>query len=262
MNEIIKAPENALPAPVTNAGAGTLLNVIAQAATDPGFDLDRLERLFTMQRQVLADEAKVAFEAAMAKAQAEMLPVLRRGMNTHTNSKYAKLEHIDTEIRPIYTRHGFSLTFNQGETKSGELEVICDVGHAAGHSKRYSLHGALDAAGSQGKANKTAIQAAGSTISYLRRYLTCMVFNVTLTNEDNDGNATSKAHLTRINAEQKGEILRLIKALSDAGTETATFYDFIKDQMGAEVVDDLKVSDYPRVVTALKNKLKAAGAEQ
>lgn len=259
MNEITKIPETKAMEPVSNAGA--LLNIIERAAFDPAVDIARLELLFEMQRKVLADEARVAFEQAMTQAQAEMEPVAREAQNTHTKAKYARLEDIDAAIRPVYTRHGLSLSFNQQEAGAGSVSVSCKVGHARGHFESYTLTGGLDNVGAGGNANKTPIQALGSSVSYLRRYLTCMIFNIALKNEDNDGNAQSKAHLVRINAEQKGEILRLIKELADAGIETASFYEFIRSQMSAEAVDDLKVADYPRVITALKNKIKQAGVE-
>ena len=56
--------------------------------------------------------------------------------------------------------------------------------------KHFDL--ALDGVGLKGNPNKTAVQASGSTISYGRRYLKLMVFDVVLTNEDNDGNAPEK----------------------------------------------------------------------
>ena len=62
-----------------------------------------------MARQVKADEAKEAFQAAMAQAQAEMPSVVKDRENSHLKSKYAQLEAIDDAIRPVYTRHGFSL---------------------------------------------------------------------------------------------------------------------------------------------------------
>jgi hypothetical protein len=42
--------------------------------------------------------------------------------------------------------------------------------------------------GPKGNQNKTATHGFGSTMSYGRRYLICLIFNITLTNEDQDGN--------------------------------------------------------------------------
>jgi len=156
-------------------------------AMNPSVDVDKFERLIALQERQLEHEARMAFTEAMAKAQAEMEPVRRDATNSHTNSKYARLETIDLAIRPIYTRHGFSVSYNSADHQQG-VEVIMTLRHARGHAEAYRLAGPLDGAGAQGKANKTGIQALGSSTSYLRRYLLCMAFNITLTNEDNDGN--------------------------------------------------------------------------
>jgi hypothetical protein len=262
MNEIAKVTDK--PAPVVAASlssnASAMLNIIERAAFDPTVDIARLEMLFEMQRKFLADEARVKFERAMSAAQGEMGQVTKDAQNTHTKSRYARLEAVDEVIRPIYTKHGFSLSFNQAEAPTGALKLTCKVGHEAGHSESYDLTGGLDNKGSQGTANKTDIQAAGSTVTYLRRYLTCMIFNVVIADQDRDGNdaKTNKAHLVRINEKQKSEIAGLLKTLTDAGVETATFYTFIREHIQAETLDDIKVSDYPGVITALKNKLRNA----
>ena len=259
MSVVAKIAE-AAPPPAVSSNAGTMLTIIERAAFDPSVDIARLEMLFEMQRKFLADEARVKFEKAMSAAQGEMGPVTKDAQNSHTKSRYARLEAVDEVIRPIYSKHGFSLSFNQADAPSGAVKVVCKVGHEAGHSELYDLTGGLDNKGSGGNANKTDIQATGSTVTYLRRYLTCMIFNVVIADQDRDGNApaNNKAHLVRVDEKQKAEILRLLKAIADLGVETTSFYAFIRDNMDADTVDDLKVSDYPRVMTALKRKLAAA----
>jgi hypothetical protein len=96
-------------------------------------------------------------------------------------------------LRPIYTRNGFCLSFNSEPVEGPNVRVICGVSHDAGHSKTFQLEAALDMAGPQGKANKTPLHGLGSSVSYLRRYLTCMIFHVVFANDDNDGQRPSRA---------------------------------------------------------------------
>lgn len=243
MNEIMRPDANPpMVAPVTNAGAGTLLNVIAQAAADPTFDLDRLERLFAMQRQVLADEAKNAFQAAMAQAQAEMPSVVKDRENPHLKSKYAQLEAIDDAIRPVYTRHGFSLMFSQRPTdQAGEIVIVCTVLHKGGHSVSEELPGKID-----NGPGRSANQAVGSSISYLRRYLTCMIFNVVVRNEDRDGNAPNGDR--SITGSQKDALIELMQQTK---ADTTAFLKFC----GVATLDEIKMADYPRALNSLKSKL-------
>lgn len=172
----------------------SLLAVIARAASDASIDPDKMQRLLDMQMALQAEQAKREFWRAMAAAQAEMEPIKRGAYNTHLKSMYARLEDIDREIRPIYTRHGFFLSFNSDPLAGTLLTVHCLVGHSGGHQERYTLQGALDGVGAKGASNKTDIQALGSTRTYLQRYLTVGIFNITLTEQDNDGNAKRRGY--------------------------------------------------------------------
>lgn len=170
----------------------SLLNIIAQAARDPATDVAKFEALFRLQREIIGDQQAAAFKRAMSAVQAEMGPVVRDAKNDQTHSRYARLETIDAMLRPIYSKHGFGLSFNSTPLEAGNIRVECEVSHDGGHSKTYCLEAALDTMGAQGKVNKTPLHALGSSVSYLRRYLTTMIFNVTLTNEDDDGNAGNR----------------------------------------------------------------------
>jgi hypothetical protein len=181
MNAVVKVEE----------AADSMMAMIERAARDPQVDIDKLERLFALRERMVAADKKTAYNAAMARVQAAIKPVYRDAMNNQTNSPYARLETISDAITPIYTAEGFSLSYDTDESpKADHIRLVCDVMHSAGHSERKHFDLALDNVGLKGNPNKTAIQASGSTISYGRRYLKLMVFDVVLTNEDNDGQPT------------------------------------------------------------------------
>jgi len=164
-----------------------LMGVIERAALDPNVDIDKMERLLGMQERIVAKQAEQAFTTAMCAAQSEMPMIPRDGINNQTGSAYSYFETILKRITPIYTLHGFSLSFGTGVADiEGEHRVTCDVSHREGHSKQFHLDLALDDQGIKGTKNKTAVHATGSTNSYARRYLTLMIFNLA-TGDDNDG---------------------------------------------------------------------------
>jgi hypothetical protein len=166
----------------------TMLEIIREVASSPTADLSKLEKLLELQERVEARQAKTAYQQAMKAAQEEMEPVRRDGQNDSNRSRYARLETIDRAIRPIYTKHGFCLSFGSEEPrKAGAVRVTCKCLHIGGHAEPFELEADLDMTGPGGKANKTGVQGLGSSVSYLRRYLTLMIFNIQLTNEDNDG---------------------------------------------------------------------------
>lgn len=175
---------------VAQSQAGGLLEAISRAAADPATDMDKMERLFAMHQQMVKMQAETAFNAALAEAQSEMTTVVKNRLNEFTRAKYADLDTIITCIAPVYTAKGFSISFNTEEcADKSVIRVLATLSHSGGHSRQYRYDAPLDDTGSGGKTTKTKIQAAGSTNSYARRYLICMIFNVT-TADDNDGNAT------------------------------------------------------------------------
>jgi hypothetical protein len=184
----IKGPAMALPAVQPDEGSA-ILSMIERAARDPAVDLDKMERLFAMHERIEQRRAETAFNAAMASAQAEIGPVVKNVRNTHTNSKYADLDAVYDVVQPIVTKHGFGKSFGTGHSERGDgfVKMVCDVTHTGGFCKRYESDIPIDAAGSQGKVNKTPIQAFGSTTTYGRRYQTLLIFDV-VTMDDNDGN--------------------------------------------------------------------------
>ncbi len=241
--------ETAPAAPTSETSA--IISMIERAARDPAVDLDRMERLFAMRERMVAREAETAFQAAMTAAQAEMPQVLRDAENSHTKSAYARLETIAKAVTPIYTRHGFALSFGTDASPvEGHYRLTCEVTHAAGH--RRTVHADLpsDTAGAKGGANKTAVQGFGSTMSYGRRYLTLLIFNVALTNEDNDGNDYGDPPC--IGAQQVEQIEALVR---ETGANLAKFLGIFR----VETVAAIPVGRYGEAMSILRERQQARG---
>lgn len=179
----------------TTNGNTALMSFIERAANNPEFDVAKFGELLRLQRDVGHDQARRAFNAAMADAQSEMLPVVRDAKNSHLGNRYAKLETIDAAMRPIYTRHGFSVRFGSAPSpREGDIRIICTVAHAGGYFEENHLDAPLGATGSQGgRTATTPVQAVGSAVTYLRRYLLTMVFNIVLADDDDDGEGARRA---------------------------------------------------------------------
>lgn len=191
-NEIIPAdPQGqAVAQPIERSTSAELIDVIKALATAENVNLDNVERLLKMQREVRAEEAKVAYYAALARCKAELVPVVKDARNDHTKSDYARLEAIATAADPIIGRHGFGVQYSSGPSKDPNFyRCIASVTHEQGHVEEIFLDLPLDKAGSQGKVNKTDIQALGSTISYGRRYLKFMAFDIAVKDKNPDGNS-------------------------------------------------------------------------
>src|SRR5882762_8626465 len=181
-----------LPSPVCGGGEfATLafLQMIERAARDPSIDIDKLDRLLLMRERENARVAEQTFNAAMAAAQAEMEPIRFDSSNDQTRSRYASYATLDRTVRPIYTRHGFALSFNTADAALPEqARIVCDACHAGGHTRRYHVDMPVDGKGARGGDVMTKTHAMGSGISYGMRYLLRMIFNLAI-DQDDDGNA-------------------------------------------------------------------------
>jgi hypothetical protein len=119
-----------------------------------------------------------------------MRPVAADASNPQTKSKYASYAALDSVLRPIYTKHGFGLSFDTGEgAPTGWVRVLCYVTHAGGHARTYHADMPADGKGAKGGDVMTITHAVGAAMSYGMRYLLKMIFNVAVGEDDRDGNA-------------------------------------------------------------------------
>lgn len=242
--EVLESPE--MNGAVIPSRVATTPMDLIRLSIERGSDADQIGKLVAMLERLEATRAESAFNVSMNAAQAEMPTVLKGSENTHTKSRYANLETVQTSIRPIYTRHGFSLCFAEGKPeRANHIRIVCDVGHCAGHTRHYWMELPPDGTGAKGGASSmNAVQGVGSTFTYGARYLTCRIFNVTVANEDTDGNGDPV-----ISREQVGIINDLFGDCRDAGNPVdfkrflawlkIESLDYLQQKRFAEAVDFL-----------------------
>ena len=229
------------------------INSIERLATNPNVDPDKLEKFMNLQERILDRNAEQAFNADMVKCQAEIRTVKTNRKNDQTHSRYADHEAISKAVTPIYTRHGFALSFYEGDTpKEKHVRVMVDVMHRDGHSKTRFKDFPIDDVGIKGTVNKTQIHANQSAFTYGKRNLTCMIFNIP-TGEDDDGNHAGGVQY--INTDQQTEIDDLVKLVYDP--EPERFWNYMK----VESSDKILSRDYNKAITALRAAEKAKKAK-
>ncbi|MFA6046369.1 MAG: ERF family protein [Phycisphaerales bacterium] len=159
---------------------------------DPAMDPEKMERFMAMQERVTAKTAEAEFNAAMSQAQADIHPIAADAENPQTRSRYASYWALDKALRPIYTQHGFGLSFDTADAPASDwVRVICYVTHAGGHSRTYHADIPADGKGARGGDVMTKTHAVGSALSYGMRYLLKMIFNVAVGEDDDDGNGAA-----------------------------------------------------------------------
>lgn len=187
MNAIAKAQDRT---PSNVVSPQSMMEVIARAASDPNTDVVKLERLMAMAERMEAKQAEQAFDDAMSTAQAGMDHVRTDAANKATSSRYATYGALDRAIRPIYTGNGFSISFDTGDAPvAGDLRVLAYVAHKGGHKKTYKIDMPADGKGAKGGDVMTRTHATGSAFTYGKRYLLGGIFNIVISDADDDGNS-------------------------------------------------------------------------
>lgn len=176
-----------------DALAPDLAALVERVLTDPNVDVTKLERLLDVNERVMDRAAKAAFDDAFSKMWPELPEIAERGSIKNNNgvvqSRYAKYEDIQTNIRPVLAKHGFALRHRTEwpDTKQGIIRVVGILsGH--GHSEESAFESPLDK--SQYRSD---VQSQGSTISYGKRYTTCDLLNIITRGADKDGQQEEKA---------------------------------------------------------------------
>jgi hypothetical protein len=239
MSAVVKS-EDQLPA------AASLLEVISRAASDPNVDVDKMERLMAMHERITARQAEAAFNAAMESCQAEMQPISADATNPQTRSKYATYGKLDRALRPIYTKHGFSLSFSDGETtKPDHVRVLAVLRHKGGFRETHYKDMPADGKGAKGGDVMTKTHAAGAAQQYGMRYLLKGIFNVAVGEDDKDGNGPEPCLSDQ-------QVADLKAVLTEVGADIPAFLRYLK----VNALSDIYARNYDYCVKLAKSKAK------
>jgi ERF superfamily len=215
------------PQPITNP-----LQILS-LAVEKGACIETIERLVALHNQMEEREAKASFDEAMNAAQKEMEPVRTNADNPQTHSRYATYKAIDKAIRPIYTKHGFSLSFNTEDFGDGNVvKIVCYVARGK-YERKYQLVMPSDGKGAKGGDVMTKTHATGAALTYGKRYLLCDIFNIVI-GDDKDGNAGSFDELSeRIEWIQNASTMDELKQIFKRAYEAAAA---VKDQQAMDAL--------------------------
>jgi hypothetical protein len=185
MNAIAKQQEQQL---ATVTDGATILQIISRIASDPNADIEKMDRLMQMHERLAQQQALTAFNDAMSEAQREMLPISQDASNPQTRSKYASYNNLDKAIRPIYTRQGFSISYDTDESPKPEHVRVLAYAALGGYTRTYRVDMPCDGKGAKGGDVMTKTHATTGAISYGKRALLKAIFNLAEGEGDTDGN--------------------------------------------------------------------------
>lgn len=186
--ELIEAPKT-LAVQQAPSEASAMIAMIERVAANPDVNVDKLERLLAMQKDVMRIQAKAAFDGAFARMQSELPEITERGqirVRGELRSTYARLEDIHAAIKPVLRDHGFAIRHRTEwpQERAGIIRIVGVLSHEHGHSEESVFEAPMDRSD-----YRTDIQSMGSTVSYGRRYTTLDLLNISTRGNDNDGQA-------------------------------------------------------------------------
>lgn len=194
-------------------------------------DLSKLQQMMTMQEEWEKRQAATHFNENMALAQGEMTQISKDSSNPQTRSRYASLEALDEAIRPIYSKYGFSVSFNDEtpDDRDGWLRLIAYVSNGA-ETRKYTKWLPVGNVGLRGQAMMTPTHASIAAVTYGRRALHKMIWN--LAEVDTDGNlkndkvldeATERSENPAPPEQQKADVGAIIAEMRKKKDHTALY---------------------------------------
>lgn len=221
---------------------------ILEYAIEKDLSPEQIEKFWNIQQKIDKENARKQYTAAIVRTQSRIKKGIKNRFNDQTKSNYADLEAVCEVATPIHTSEGIALSFYEGDSpKEGIVRTYVDIIHEGGFTENRFMDLVVDDKGIKGSVCKTPIHGKGSSFSYARRYLTCMVFNIP-TGDDDDGNKAG-SQVEFISDKQFVEIKELIEAIGD---EEQPWLDWI----GCESIEMIPASLYGKIIAPLKARLK------
>ena len=235
----------------------SLLEICMWAAKQKDIPPDRLRAFLDMAKEQERAEAEVLFDEAMLAAQSDMPPIPRESYNKHTKSWWTKIEAVSAKVDPIIRNHGFTLKYGVGEPRMEDhYHLFVDVtwngklasGKKASFTKRFEADIGRDDKGPKGEGTKSLAQGSGSSITYGRRYLKLMVFDVLVLGMDKDGAPTGRETIS------KDQLKDLRARLTAANIGEDAFCEVFK----IDKVEHLAADQLPAAIAKIDRKVAHA----
>lgn len=220
--------------------------MIAEPVTSPaelikiglglGANMAELKTSLEVQERWEANQARKAYHIAMAAFKANPPEIEKDKTVAYKEVKYnhASLANVASKINEALSKHGLSASWITNQTDKS-ISVTCKITHAMGHSEETTLSAPADVTGS-----KNAIQAIGSTITYLQRYTVLSLTGLATSDMDDDGRSAEP--IKYITDEQLSEIRDILDNVPQSELRKKQFLKIMK----VEKLEEIQAKDYPK----------------
>lgn len=228
------------------------VRVVMELLNRADLPMDRAEALLARLDMIRERDESALYNDAMRQVKASLPVVDRTTANNHTKKNYADLADISEACDKIIAQHGFSTEYWPFNSEKAEhLGIGCTVSHASGHKREYRADVPLDGAGAKGNANKPAIHAWKSTMTYGRRALKEAIFDIAT--RDDDGNGAIPLAVDEPETISDEQVVQLRTALANTDTDEKAFLQRAK----IDRLEDLWASNFTGALAVINGRGKA-----
>lgn len=219
-------------------------------AVSSGASVETLTQLMNLQERWEANQARKAFDEAMAAVKANMPKIVKsrkvdfttsRG---RTNYQYEDLASIMNVVGPILSSHGLSVRYRTSAEPNNPIAVTCIISHRMGHSEENTLMAGRDDSG-----NKNSIQAIGSTVTYLQRYTLKAALGLAAAADDDGAKGDETNDDLKLITEAQASVIR--ELIEKAELETDKFCE--RWEIGS--VSEIPLKQFNDVVQSLRQRV-------
>jgi len=188
-SNVARLPPGKLPA-MADIDFPTLITTVLERGLDPAV----IQSVLQMYNDHQDRRHQEALNAAVADVCAEILPVLKDAENRHLGNRYASHQGIMQMLTPFLKTYGVRVGFDVGAlpgehpVEPGYVRVRIVIGYGPYCERSSYIDEPITQAGSQGgRTQMTQNQALTSATTYAQRTLLRLKFNISYTDEDDDG---------------------------------------------------------------------------
>ena len=222
---------------------------------DGNMDVGKLKELLDVQERWEANEAKKAYVQAMSAFKASPLEILKDKKVNYKDVKYShsSLHNVTTCINKALSEHGLTASWVTSQA-NGSVKVTCKITHVMGHSEITCLSAPPDTTGS-----KNAIQAIGSTVTYLQRYTLLALTGLATYDQDDDGAAGAEKPKPKTKDEKRLEWIgqEFFNYTTEHKNDLAVGFEFDEEAFTRIVLEGRPktVGDMRNIVKTIPQKL-------
>ncbi len=233
--------------PKEQEGPMQMIQRAFDAAIQQGAALEVVDRILEQQKWMIRHNEEEAFNAALKRIQMRLKKIPKRGWNPDTRSPFATAGDIDDAIQHLLDEEGMTLSFRPAVSDKPDEVLIIGTLALGAFSKEYPLPMPADGKGPKGGGVMSRTHATGSAITYGKRYLKNMIFDLRFKEKDDDGNAAAGG-----DAMDSGVAADFISLIEGSGSIEELQANYFKAKDAAEKAKDMNAA---RQFADIKNRM-------